>query len=222
MARIGFTVLTIFCALLVGACGSAPPARKRSGTPPGPSVVQRTFSDTTADGYTLRATFRVYRPAHVNALPALAYDHRRSLSCPVDEAADAAVPVAFTLTNTTMDASVGLGTSVGFYTKPARNISRLKFDARLGNKLRCIATTAANAALYTALWNRANKAGEGERADLFVIVPDYYTSSHPDGDRAYLHTLYLDIFLYGKGDVPGHNRFRGSVPPRDWLVHLGE
>ena len=130
----------IFCALLVGTC-SAAAVGTRSRTPLGPPVVQRTFSDTTADGYTLRATFRVYRPAHANALPALPYDHRSSLSCPVDGTADAAVPVAFTLTNTTAHASIGLGADVGFDVNPVRNISRLKFDAMLGNRLRCITTT---------------------------------------------------------------------------------
>jgi hypothetical protein len=211
----------VCCGFLVGTC-SAATAAPRSRTPLGSPVVQRTFSGTTVDGYTLRATFRVYRPAHANALPVLPYDHRSSLSCPVDGTADAVVPVAFTLTNTTTHASVGLGTAVAFQVNPVRNISRLKFDAMLGNRLRCITTTAANAAQYTALWNRASKPGQGERADLYVIVPGYYTPAHPDGDRAYLHTLYLDIFLYANGHVPGHNRFRGSVPPHDWLMHLGK
>jgi hypothetical protein len=218
--RIG---IVLACALVAGPVASWAPATAAPTSHPalGPPVVQRTFSDTTVDGYTLRAIFRVYRPAHVNALPVLPYDHRGSLSCPVDGTTDAAVPVAFTLTNTTAHANIGLGTGVGFDVNPVRNISRLKFDAMLDNRLRCITTTSANAALYTALWNRANKTGQGERADLFVIVPGYYTPAHPDGDRAYLHTLYLDIFLYANGDIPGHNRFRGSVPPHDWLIHLG-
>lgn len=196
------------------------PSGTRSRISLGPSVAQRTFSGTTADGYTLRATFRVYRAAHAKALPSLPYDHRSSLSCRVDRT-DAAVPVAFTLTNTTAHAGIGLGTGLVFYDNPPRNISRLKFDATLGSRLRCITTTAVNAAQYTALWNRASKPGQGERADLFVIVPDYYTPAHPEGDRAFLHTLSLDIFLYANGEVPGHNRFRGLVPPRDWLVPLG-
>jgi hypothetical protein len=218
--RIG---IVLACALVAGPASSwaaataAPTSHPALATP----VIQRTFSEATVEGYKLKAIFRVYRPAHANALPVLPYDHRSSLFCPVNEATDAAVPVAFTLTNTTAHTSIGLGTSVGFYDNPARDLSRLKFDALLGNRLRCITTTAANAALYTALWNQASTTGQGERADLFVIIPGYYSRAHPAGDRAYLHTLYLDIFLYANGHIPGHNRFRGSVPPRDWLIHLG-
>ena len=220
-------------AAFAGACGSRSTATKTGPTRPsnavpsgslsriplGPPVVQRTFSGSTADGYKLRASFLIYRPAHAIALPSLPYDRRSSLSCPVDRAA-AAVPVAFTLTNSSPHANVGLGTDVGLDVNPARNISRLKFDARLGGRLRCITTTAANAALYTALWNRANKPGSGERADFFVILPGYFASPHPYGDRAFLNTLSLDVFLYAKGMAGGHNRFRGSIPPREWFVRL--
>jgi hypothetical protein len=218
--RIG---IVLGCAFVAGPAASQAPATAALTSQPAlvPPVIQRTLSDTTVDGYTLRASFRVYRPTHVNALPVLPYDHRSSLSCPHDDTADAAVPVAFTLTNTTAHANIGLGTNLFFDVIPARNIPRLKFDAMLGNRLRCTTTTAAKAALYNALWNQTSKPGQGERADLFLIIPGYYTPAHPDGDRAYLHTLYLDIFLYANGHAPGHNRFRGSVPPRVWLMHLG-
>jgi hypothetical protein len=215
--KTGFSI--IFCfALLVGTCFAAT-AGTQSGTPLGQPVAQRTFSETTYDGYKLRASFRVYRPAHANAVPVLPYDLRHSLSCPVD-GNTAAIPVAFTLTNTTEHANIGLGTGVVFDVNPASNISRVKFDARVGNKVSCITTTTANAAQYTALWKQASKPGHGERADLYVIVPGYYTHANPDGDRAYLHSLSLVIYLYADGEVPTHNRFRGAVPPRFWEIRL--
>src|SRR5213593_3257623 len=86
--------ILVSCALL--GCGGVAEKPSR-GTALGQAVFQRTFSDTTIDGYRVRANFRVYRAAPVNAFPALPYDHRSSLACSVGKA-DAAVPVAFTLT----------------------------------------------------------------------------------------------------------------------------
>ena len=162
-----------------------------------------------------------HRNAPVNALPALPYDHRSSLACSVGNA-DAAVPVAFTLTNATGHASVGLGADVGLYSEPVLNLSRIKFDAMVGKTPRCITTTAANAALYTALWDRPHGPGESERDDLYVVVPGYYSAAHPDGNRPFLHALELGIFLYANGHVPGHDRFRGAIPPRESFIRVGK
>src|SRR5579864_7354167 len=106
--RIG---LVIAFALVAGTTAASAPATAAPEDHPalGPPVVQRTFTDTSKEGYTLRASVRIYRTAHVNALPVLPYDQRSSLTCPVDENADAAIPVAFTLTNTTARANIGLG-----------------------------------------------------------------------------------------------------------------
>ena len=92
--------------------------------------------------------------------------------------------------------SVGLGADVGLYSEPVLNLSRIKFDAMVGKTPRCITTTAANAALYTALWDRPHGPGESERDDLYVVVPGYFSAAHPDGNRPFLHALEL-----GKGDA---------------------
>jgi hypothetical protein len=189
--------------------------------PLGAPVIEKSFSETTYDGYRVRASFRLYRPAHADEPPTLPYDHRSSVNCS-HGATDAVVPVTFTLTNTSAHASVGLGTDIGLDETTLRNISHLKFDAMLDHRARCITTTAANAALYTNLWNRPSEPGEGERADLFAIVPGYFGPAHPNGDPAYLRTLGLDVFLYANGEVPGHSRFRGTVPPTSWFLHLAK
>ena len=213
--------MSFSCALLAGACFAAA-SGTASRTPLGLPVAQRTVSETTYDGYKVSATFRVYQPFHADALPVMPYDRRNSLACPVSGTADAVIPVAFTLTNTSAHASVGLGADVLFNETTLRNMTRLKFDAMLDNKARCIITTVAKAAIYTALWNRPSKPGQGEHADLFAIVPDYYSAAHPKGDSAYLHTLSLAIFLYADGHVPGHNRFRGTAPPTEWFIALAK
>ena len=210
--------ILVSCGLL--GCGGVAEKPSR-GTALGQAVFQRTFSDTTVDGYRVRANFRVYRAAHVNALPALPYDHRSSLACSVGNA-DAAVPVAFTLTNATAHTSVGLGADIGIDSEPVLDVSRIKFDAMVGKTPRCFTTTAANAALYTALWDRPHGPGESERDDLYVVVPGYYSAAHPDGNRPFLHALELGIFLYANCHVPGHDRFRGAIPPRESFIRVGK
>jgi hypothetical protein len=210
--------IVVSCGLL--GCGGVAEKPSR-GTALGQAVLQRTFSDTTVDGYKVGANFRVYRAAHVNALPGLPYDRRSSLACAVGKA-DAAVPVAFTLTNATAHTSVGFGADIGIDSEPVLDLSRIKFDAMVGKTPRCFTTTAANAVLYEALWDRPHAPGESQSADLYVVVPGYYAAAHPGGNRAFLHALELAIFLFAKGHVPGQDRFRGAVPPNESLIRLGK
>jgi hypothetical protein len=209
------------CCLALAACANSSVAAVVPKPPSlGAPVVERTVSTKTLNGYTVRATVRVYRPTHANAIPKLPFERQRSLSCPTVGATDGVVPVAFELTNASLAVRTGLGIAMAIEPDLPVNISRVKYDATTGDKSTCIVSTPEKGAQYLRLWESAHRSGAGERAGFFIVLPHYFAAPHPDGDRAFLKNASLFVFLYANGRAKGLHAFRNTAPPEEWFVRL--
>jgi hypothetical protein len=163
--------------------------------PLGESVFDGTVTGQTADGYSASADVVVYRPRHVDKLPALPLSGRSALaSCAVDGTRDAAVPISVEVTNTTK----GFATPIQFnMTADASAYSgastvSIEGDLQLSDGTYCDGPqTRSDGDVYSVIWNDPVAQDGTVRGDFFLIIHDFYSPNDPGGDLSLLDSVEL-------------------------------
>ena len=173
---------------------------------------------TTSDGYSVQAEVDVYRPAHADNPPMLPYTSRQGVqSCTFNATTDAVIPVSFTPTNTTSNFPATLGLVLNADASASSgglDTNALQADTVFSSGPSCSSLNdGSSTSLYNVHWDTATSPGGVEYDAIYLVVPNYYTPAHPDGNTALLRGVVLDI-------GPTINQNGGTTIPETPTVHL--
>ena len=146
-------------------------------------------------GYKARLEYRFGAVEHASSLAPLPVSGRTALaSCQVNPAADAVIPVSYTLTNTTP----GFSTPATLTIRELGGVSA-SGDAVVGGGGVC---GRVDIPLLAVHWDQIGS-GQSVSDDLFLVVPNYFSPAKPSGDPALLTQECIGIQVgYGTQGYP--------------------